>query len=89
LDEATGTVAADIVGNNSGIYVNGPEAALGQVGGSLQFHGAGDFVGAPGRDLWAFGANDFTVEVWDNFDRPVGSNIIHAAAFGRLLIHGH
>ena len=74
MDEPSGTTVADIVGSNSGIRVNGPTSAPGLVGGSLRFNGAGSYVGAPDSDLWAFGAGDFTIELWANWDfNPVGS----------------
>src|SRR5213594_1445771 len=55
LDETSGTVARDIVGNNPGVYVNGPVPAPGNVGGALRFSGSNQYVGAPDSDLWAFG----------------------------------
>jgi hypothetical protein len=80
LDETTGTTAVDVVGNNSGIYVNGPVAAEGHVDGALRFHGTVDYVSVPDSDLWAFGAADFTIELWANFDEPVGGSIWHPGA---------
>ena len=74
MDEVSGTTVGDIVGSNSGIRVSGPVSAPGLVGGSLRFNGGGSYVGAPDSDLWAFGANDFTIELWANWDfNPVGS----------------
>jgi hypothetical protein len=77
LDEASGTIVADIAGDNPGIHVNGPVPAAGKVGGALRFDGSNDFVGVGDSDLWAFGAHDFTIEFWANFDAPGGGSIGH------------
>jgi hypothetical protein len=69
FDERGGKVASDIVGNNSGVHVNGPQPTIGIVDGALQFHGT-EYVRVPDSDLWAFGTRDFTIEFWVNFDRP-------------------
>src|SRR5439155_3541631 len=41
----------------------------------LRFNGSGDFVRVADSDLWAFGAGDFTIELWANFDAPGGGTI--------------
>jgi len=74
LDETSGTTSTDVVGNNDGQYVNGPVPGLGEVAGALHFNGIDQYVSVPDSDLWAFGANDFTIELWANFDAPVGGN---------------
>ena len=74
MDETGGTAVADIIGANHGIRVNGPVSAPGLVEGSLRFNGSNSYVGAPDSDLWAFGAGDFTIELWANWDfNPVGT----------------
>jgi Concanavalin A-like lectin/glucanases superfamily len=77
LDETSGTTAGDIVGNNPGAQVNGPVPAAGNVAGALRFDGANDYVAAPDSDLWAFGSNDFTIELWANLDSPEGGTTSH------------
>jgi hypothetical protein len=77
FDESSGTTAEDIAGNNIGVQVNGPVPTPGRVGNALRFDGVNDFVAAPDSDLWAFGANDFTLEFWANFDAPGGGSVGH------------
>lgn len=77
MDETSGTNVADIVGNNPGVHVNGPAPAVGQVDGALRFDGVNDYVGIGDSDLWAFGSNDFTIDLWANFDTPGGGSIGH------------
>jgi len=76
FDETSGTVVEDIVGNNPGIHVNNPVHSEGNIGGALRFDG-NDYVGVADNDLWAFGSNDFTVELWANWDSPGGGSIGH------------
>jgi len=77
LDETSGTTVGDIVGNNPGVHVNGPVLAVGQVDGALRFDGVDDYVGIGDSDLWAFGSNDFTIDLWANFDAPGGGSVGH------------
>lgn len=78
FDETTDTTANDIIGNHPGVHVNGPVPTQGQVGNALRFDGQNDFVGVGDSDDWAFGENDFTVELWANFDVRGGGSIVHA-----------
>lgn len=75
FDETGGTIAEDIVGNHSGRHINGPVPSSGKAGGALHFDGVDDFVGVDDSDLWAFGTDDFTIELWANFDVLEGSTI--------------
>jgi uncharacterized repeat protein (TIGR01451 family) len=75
FDETSGTTALDVVGGNNGTYVGTPQAAVGMVGGSLQFDGMSTYVVVPDSDLWAFGTSDFTIEFWANFDVPAHGNL--------------
>lgn len=75
FDETGGTIAEDIVGNHSGRHINGPVPSSGKAGGALHFDGVDDFVGVDDSDLWAFGTDDFTIELWANFDVLAGSTI--------------
>lgn len=77
LDETTGTIAADIVGNKPGAHFDGPTHVSGKVRGALQFDGVDDFVGVGDSDLWAFGNRDFTIELWAYFNSPGGGTIGH------------
>ena len=77
LDETSGTTAQDTIGTNPGVHVNGPVQATGNVGSALGFDGVNDYVTVPDSDLWAFGTNDFTIELWANFDAPGGGTISH------------
>ena len=69
LDETSGTVVTDRVGNNSGALINAPVPASGEVRGALLFDGA-NYATVPDSDLWAFGTGNFSIELWANFDRP-------------------
>lgn len=77
LDETSGTTVGDIADNNPGVHVNGPVPAVGQVDGALRFDGVDDYVGVGDSDLWAFGSNDFTIDLWANFDVPGGGSVGH------------
>jgi hypothetical protein len=44
------------------------------VRGALRFNGS-NFVAVPDNDLWAFGAKDFTIELWANFDQPGSGSV--------------
>jgi hypothetical protein len=78
FDEAAGPVASDIAGSKPAVHFGSPIAAPGKVGGSLRFGGSTDFAGAGDSDRWAFGAGDFTIELWANFDQPGHGNIFQA-----------
>jgi hypothetical protein len=69
LDETSGTIAADIGGTNSGVYFGTPTPVQGKVGGALQFTGD-SFIGVPASVLWAFGFQNFTIELWADFTAP-------------------
>jgi hypothetical protein len=47
----------------------------GLVAGALNFNGQGNFLSAPDSSLWAFGSNDFTIELWANFTSPPGGSV--------------
>jgi hypothetical protein len=59
--------AADIVDGNDGTLVNGTTIATGKVGNAFSFDAIDDFVQVPDSDLWAFGSNDFSIDLWANF----------------------
>ena len=74
FDETSGNTAQDRAGSHMGAYANNPVSAVGKVGGSLSFNGT-NYIVVPDSDDWAFGSNDFTVELWANFDVPSGGSI--------------
>ncbi len=79
LDETTGNTSVDRVGNHTAAWANGPVPAPGEVRGALQFNGT-NYLAAQDSDEWAFGKNDFTVELWANFDVVPGGDLVHPGA---------
>lgn len=69
--------AADSAGGNHGTLVNGATYGPGKIGQAFSFDGVDDFVQAPDSDLWAFGDDDFTINLWANFDVIESSTIGH------------
>lgn len=76
LDETSGTIAGDRVGNHPTAYANAPMPAEGQVRGALRFNGS-NYAAAADSNEWAFGSGDFSIELWANFDAPGGGSIGH------------
>jgi len=74
LDETSGTIAADRVGNHPGAHANGPVPAEGKVRGALRFNGS-NHVAVADSDQWAFGSDDFTIDLWANWDVPGSGSI--------------
>src|SRR6185437_7055465 len=74
LDETTGSVAADRIGDHPGAYADGPVPAPGKVRGALRFDGS-NYVAVADSDQWAFGTNDFTIDLWANWDVPGSGSI--------------
>jgi len=77
LDETSGMTAEERVGNNPGAHANGPVPADGMVRGALRFDGKNDYVAVADSDIWAFGADDFTIELWANFDKRGSGSLSH------------
>ncbi len=77
FDETSGSTAQDIAGTNPGVRVGGPIPSSGQVAGALHFDGSASYVGVGDSDQWAFGSNDFTIELWANFDVPGSGTVGH------------
>ena len=73
FDETNGARAFDLAGDHTGGHIGGPSPASGLVGAALQFDGRDDFVAVPDSSSWEFGAQDFTIELWANFNTPGGS----------------
>ncbi len=76
LDEASGTTAADRAGSLPGTYAGNPLPTAGEVRGALSFNRPSYLV-VPDSNQWAFGAKDFTIELWANFNTPGGGSIGH------------
>jgi hypothetical protein len=70
MDEEAGTTVTDAAGSNPGVHVGAPTHEAGEVGRALRFDGSRSFVAVRDNDLWAFGASDFTIELWANFATP-------------------
>jgi hypothetical protein len=57
----------DWIGTNHGVLQQTASYAQGEVGQAFALNGSTDFVQVPNSSLWAFGTNDFTIELWANF----------------------
>lgn len=82
LDETSGIIAKDSVGTEPAAYFGTPPPiqTTGLVGGALKFNGSTDFLSAPNSNIWAFGTNDFTIELWANFSVAPGGSVGHPGA---------
>ena len=60
--------ADDIDGGNHGVLKNGTTFGAGLVVDAFVFDGVDDYVEVPDSDLWAFGMNEFTIDLWVQFD---------------------
>ena len=74
LDETNGSTAADRLGKFPAAYANGPVPTAGEVRGALRFNG-NNYLSVQDSDSWAFGTNNFSIELWVNFDRAPGGSI--------------
>ncbi len=71
--------ANDIKGNNDGSLENGASFSSGMVGQAFHLDGVDDSVRVQDQASWAFGGNDFTIDLWVNLrtvkiDNPLVSN---------------
>jgi hypothetical protein len=64
LDEASGLVAADLIGGNDGTVEGGAAAVVGRVAGARSLDGADDTVSVPSAPALNFGTGDFTLDAW-------------------------
>jgi len=70
-DEGSGTTVHDGTPNHhDGTIYGATWTTNGASGNALQFDGNNDYVSVPDDNAWAFGSNDFTIALWDNFDEP-------------------
>ncbi len=75
LDETSGIVAKDSVGNEPAAYLGSPTPTPGLVSKALDFNGSTDFLSAPQNSEWDFGLNNFTIELWANFAAVPGGTV--------------
>jgi hypothetical protein len=59
--------ADDLVSTNNGTLQGGASYGSCEVGQGFVLDGSSGYVNVPDNDLWAFGNNDFTIELWANF----------------------
>jgi branched-chain amino acid transport system substrate-binding protein len=64
--------AVDVAGGNNGALINGAGFGPGVTGQAFSFNGAGQYVQA--SSPVPFGASDFSVDLWTNFNSVPGSN---------------
>lgn len=81
------TIINDVAGHAITRYGNTQVSTNQSVfgGASLLFDGSGDFLSLPISADWAFGCNDFTVDLWANFQAMPGSVVLigpHTAGAG-------
>ena len=67
----------DIFGTNHGALQNGATFVGGKVGRAFSLDGINDFVSVPDSPLWDFGSNDFTIDLWVNFNQIKNSMFVH------------
>jgi hypothetical protein len=75
---ANGT-ANDIVWTNNGTLQGGTTFSTGEVNQAFSLNGSGRYVSVPDSPLWAFGTNDFSIELWANFTNATGSRAFIAS----------
>jgi hypothetical protein len=57
----------DLARTNFATLTNGATYGAGEVGNAFVLDGNNDYVAVPDNDAWAFGTNNFTIELWVNF----------------------
>jgi hypothetical protein len=60
--------ATDSAGKHDGMFVSNSVFAPGKVGRAFLFNGTDNLVAIPDSDEWTIGANDFTLDMWVNFN---------------------
>lgn len=60
--------ADDIRGSNNGTLENGVTFVPGEVAQAFSLNGSNQFVQVADSPLWAFGTNDFSIDLWINFN---------------------
>jgi hypothetical protein len=72
--------ANEVQRGNNGTVQGGVTFAPGEVAQAFNFNGSTGFVTVPDGDLWTFGTNDFTVDLWANFRSVRPSSIGNPAS---------
>ena len=67
--------ANDSAGGNNGTLEGGATYAAGHSGEAFSFNGTSAYVQAPASTLWGYGNNDFTINLWVNFNSVPSSTI--------------
>jgi hypothetical protein len=75
-DDVSGTTAFDLINGNHGTLMNGATTAPGRVGQVFYFDSIDDFVMVPDSPSLNFGTNDFTVDLWVNFETTAGEQVL-------------
>jgi len=60
--------ATDSAGHHDGMFVNNTVFAPGKVGRAFSFNGVDNLVAVPDSGEWTLGANDFTIDLWVEFN---------------------
>jgi hypothetical protein len=68
--------ANDVIGTNNGALMGSATFAQGEVGQAFSFNGSNAYVQVPQNNLWAFGTNDFSIELWANFSTNQSATLI-------------
>ena len=61
LDETSGQVASDSIGDNDGLYRGNPTRTTGVVNNGLNFDGSGDYIVVSDSNTLDFGTGDFSI----------------------------
>lgn len=64
--------ANDVQGSNHGTLQGSATFAAGMVGQAFSFDGVSGAVSVTDSPLWDFGSNEFTIDLWANFDQASG-----------------
>jgi len=81
LQPAVGETIADESSNNHQITIQGNATVDNTAtlfgGGTMNFDGAGDYLSVAHSDLFNFGSDDFTIEMWINFNsQPAFDSVV-------------
>jgi hypothetical protein len=75
--------AVDVVGGMDASTVGEPAVVAGKVGSAVMLDGVDDCLFAADSAAWAFGAGEFTIELWVRIDVGTGG---HAGQPGDVLL---
>lgn len=65
--------AGDRIGSHHGVLTNGAGFAAGYVSQAFALDGVSKYVAVPDSADWAFGTNEFAIELWANFATVAGT----------------